>query len=202
MIVRDLVCAAVRSGYFNKDLMAIRHGPKADGFAYLGKPESPGFSQIIQPGEAVSVMLVLEDGQIAFGDCVDVILAGIAGRDAVFRVAEHLPVLRTTIRDVLRGRRIDRFRPLAEEIEQYQHSGRRLHTAVRYGLSQALLHAAALANRATMAEVIVSEYRLPHADEACAYAGLVPYARLQPNRPDDPEAAGASAACIVSYCRA
>ncbi len=158
VIVRDLVCAAVRSGYFNKDLMAIRRGSKADGFAYLGDPVSPGFTRIIQPGEAVSVMLVLEDGQIASGDCVDVILAGIAGRDPVFRASEHVPVLRTTIRELLQGRRVDRFRPLADEIEQYRHHGKPLHTAVRYGLSQALLHAAALANRTTMAEVIAAEY--------------------------------------------
>lgn len=158
MIVRDLVCAPVRSGYFNKDLMAIRRGPKADGFAYLGEPASPGFRQIVQPGEAISVMLILEDGQVALGDCVDVILAGIAGRDPVFRASEHLPVLRTTIHDVLRGRRVDRFRPLAEEIEQYRHREAPLHTALRYGLSQALLHAAALANHTTMTEVIAAEY--------------------------------------------
>jgi methylaspartate ammonia-lyase len=158
MIVRDLVCAAVRSGYFNKDLVAIKRGPKADGFAYLGQPVSPGFSQIIQPGEAISVMLVLEDGQVAFGDCVDVILAGLAGRDPVFRRAEHETALQTAIRALLRGRSVDRFRPLAEEIEQYRYHGKPLHTAVRYGVSQALLHAAALANRTTMAEIVAAEY--------------------------------------------
>ncbi|MBV9786228.1 MAG: methylaspartate ammonia-lyase [Acidisphaera sp.] len=158
MIIRDLVCTAVRSGYFNKDLLAIKRGPEADGFAYRGAPVSPGFEQIIQPGEAISVMLVLEDGQVATGDCVDVILAGLAGRDPVFRAADHLPLLRTMLRDTLRGRAIDRFRPLAEEIEEFRQDGAKLHTALRYGLSQALLRAAALAHRVTMAEIIAAEY--------------------------------------------
>jgi methylaspartate ammonia-lyase len=158
MIVRDMVCAVGRAGYFNKDLLAIKHGAKADGFAYLGSPVSPGFRHIIQPGEAVSIMLVLEDGQVAFGDCVDVILAGIAGRDRVFQAADHLPVLRGGLRDMLSGRDIDSFIPLATEIEQYRHHGAPLHTAVRYGLSQALLHGVALTRRVTMTEVVVAEY--------------------------------------------
>lgn len=158
MIIRDLIPAAGRSGYFNKDLAAIKQKPVADGFAYRGLPVSPGFEAIIQPGEAVSVMLVLEDGQVAIGDCVDVILAGIAGRDPVFRAAEHLPLLRTTVRELLCGREIDRFIPLAREIEQFRHRGAKLHTALRYGLSQALLNGAALATRRTMTEVIVAEY--------------------------------------------
>ena len=158
MIIRDLVCAVGRAGYFNKDLVAIKRGPVADGFAYRGAPASPGFRQIIQPGEAVSIMLILEDGQVAIGDCVDVILAGIAGRDRVFQAAEHLPLLEGELRDLLRGRAIDRFIPLAAEIEAYRHRGAALHTAVRYGLSQALLHGAALAGRSTIAEVIAAEY--------------------------------------------
>jgi methylaspartate ammonia-lyase len=158
MIVRDVVYAVGRGGYFNKDLAAIKRGPVADGFAYRGDTVSPGFRQIVQAGEAVSVMLVLEDGQVAVGDCVDVILAGIAGRDPVFRASDHLPLLQGEIRDLLRGRDITHFVPLAREIEQYRHHGRTLHTALRYGISQALLRAAALANRVTMAEIIAAEY--------------------------------------------
>lgn len=36
--------------------------------------------------------------------------------------------------------------------------GARPHTAIRYGVSQALLHAAAIANRCTMAEIVAREY--------------------------------------------
>jgi methylaspartate ammonia-lyase len=161
MIIRDLICAVGRAGYFNKDLVAIKRGPVADGFAYRGAPASPGFRAIVEPGEAICLMLVLEDGQVALGDCVDVILAGLAGRDRVFRVAEHLPLLEGPLRALLRGRSIDRFIPLAGEIENYRHDGAMLHTAVRYGLSQALLHGAALARQRTIAEIVADEYACP-----------------------------------------
>jgi methylaspartate ammonia-lyase len=164
MIIRDVVCAPAKAGYFNKDLVAIKRGPAADGFAYAGPPASPGFRQIIQPGQAISVMLVLEDGQVAFGDCVDVILAGLAGRDRVFQAAEHLPLLQGELREMLRGRNAERFVPLAGELERFRHHGAPLHTAVRYGVSQALLHAAALARHVTMAEVVAAEYGCPLPD--------------------------------------
>src|SRR5204863_4896640 len=78
--------------------------------------------------------------------------------DPLFRAEQHLDFLRTTMREALRGRPVDRFRDLAEEVDHLVHDGRRLHTALRYGITQALLHAAALANRCTMAEIISREY--------------------------------------------
>ena len=158
MKIKDVIYSVGRSGFFNRDLAAIKAGARADGFAYPGKPMSPGFAKIVQPGTAISVMPLLDDGQVALGDCVDVILTGVAGRDPLFRAEQHLPFLRTTMRELLRGRAIDRFREIAEEIDGLIHAGRRLHTALRYGITQALLHAAALANRCTMAEVVSREY--------------------------------------------
>jgi methylaspartate ammonia-lyase len=158
MRINDVIYAVGRSGFFNRDLAAIKAGARADGFAYPGGPVSPGFTKIVQPGTAISVMLLLDDGAVAFGDCVDVILSGVAGRDPLFRAEPHLGFLRTTMRDLLRGRSIDRFRDLAEEVDRFEHYGQRLHTALRYGITQALLHAAALANRCTMAEIVCREY--------------------------------------------
>jgi methylaspartate ammonia-lyase len=158
MKITDVIPVVGRSGFFNRDLAAVKAGAKADGFAYPGAPLSPGFKKIVQPGTAISVMLPLDDGQVAFGDCVDVILSGVAGRDPLFQAEHHLRFLRTTMRDLLRGRPVDRFRLLAEEVEGLIDGGRRLHTALRYGISQALLHAAALANHCTMAEIVSREY--------------------------------------------
>src|SRR5882724_5785226 len=137
MKIADVVYAIGRSGFFNRDLAAIKAGARADGFAYPGEPLSPGFTKIVQPGTAISVMLVLEDGQVAFGDCVDVILSGVAGRDPLFRAEQHLEFLRTTMRGFLRGRPIDSFRDLAGEVDRFVHNGRPLHTALRYGITQA-----------------------------------------------------------------
>lgn len=158
MIISDLFATRIRSGYFNKDLAAIKAGPQADGFAYLGPPVTPGFTEIIQAGEGISVMLVLADGSVAFGDCVDVILAGLGGRDPVFRADAHIGMIEGALRDLLVGQDASRFRPLADAVEGFRHAGKPLHTAVRYGVSQALLNAAALANRVTMAEVAAGEY--------------------------------------------
>jgi methylaspartate ammonia-lyase len=147
-----------RSGAYNKDLAAMRAGAKPDGFIYRGEPITPGFRRIVQPGAAVSVMLLLEDGQVAFGDCTDVIFAGAAGRDVLFQPDEHRKFLTETLPTWLIGRDIAAFRPLAGEIDRAQPGGKPLHTALRYGITQAVLHAAALANRIPMAQVIAREY--------------------------------------------
>lgn len=159
MKVKDVICAAGRSGYMHRDLLAIKSGKaKPNGSLYDGKPMSPGFTNIIEPATIISVMLVLEDGQIAFGDCADVILAGVAGRDPAFNAKGHIDYVRAEVADALRGRDVSKFRPNAEEMDGYTRGGKRLHTAIRYGVSQALLHASALSHKQTMAEVIAREY--------------------------------------------
>ena len=159
MKVNDVICSAGRSGYMHRDLLAIKAGKaKPNGSLYEGEPMSAGFTRIIEPGTIISVMLVLEDGQIAFGDCADVILAGVAGRDPAFNAKDHIDYVRSEVADALRGRDVSKFRPNAVAMDDFQHNGHRLHTAIRYGVSQALLHASALSRRLTMAEVIAQEY--------------------------------------------
>jgi methylaspartate ammonia-lyase len=158
MKIEDVICAVGRNSFVHKDLAAIKAGAVPNGAFYDGATVTPGFDKIVQPGRVISVMLLLEDGGIAFGDCVDVIFTGTAGRDTLFNPDDHLALLEGRVADFLRGRVVDQFRPLAEEFDDMDVDGRRLHTAVRYGVSQALLHAAALSNRCTMAEIIAREY--------------------------------------------
>jgi methylaspartate ammonia-lyase len=159
MKVKDVICAAGRSGYMHRDLLAIKAGKgKPNGSLYEGEPMSPGFTRIIEPATIISVMLVLEDGQVAFGDCADVILAGVAGRDPAFNAAGHIDYVRKEVADALRGRDVSTFKANAEEMDGFAYAGKRLHTAIRYGVSQALLHASALSHKQTMAEVIAREY--------------------------------------------
>src|SRR5262245_20424114 len=158
MRVKSVICSVGRSGYMHRDLMAIKSGARQDGFLFHGKALSPGFKRIVEPASIVSVMLELEDGQIAFGDCADVILAGVAGRDPAFRGEDHLDYLLSEVGPQLKGRAIGKFRDNAEEFDRYRRGGKPLHTAVRYGLTQALLHASALAQHRTMAEIIAGEY--------------------------------------------
>jgi methylaspartate ammonia-lyase len=158
MKVADVVYAIGQSGYLHRDLMAVKAGATPDGFIFHGRPVLPGYKKITEPGTTVSVMLILEDGQIAFGDCADVILAGAAGRDRVFKAEEHIDFLEREIKPRLLGRSVGSFRANAEEIDRSRIDGKPLHMALRYGITQAFLHATALAERLTMAEIIAREY--------------------------------------------
>src|SRR6202040_1252659 len=91
-------------------------------------------------------------------DCADVILAGAAGRDPAFHGEEHIDYLEREVARLLVGRDIGKFRAHAEEMDRLTHAGKPLHTALRYGITQALLNASALACKVTMAEVIAAEY--------------------------------------------
>jgi len=158
MKIQDVVYSVGRSGFMNKDLAAIKGGAKPNGSIYDGTPVLPGFKRVMQPGIIISVMLVLEDGSIAFGDCADVILTGIAGRDPLFREEDHIDFLKTDMRDFLVGKDLSAFRPLAEAVDSMTRDGKRLHTAIRYGVTQAILDGVAVASRTTMAEVVAREY--------------------------------------------
>jgi methylaspartate ammonia-lyase len=148
------------SAFFFDDQRAIKKGADHDGFVYKGAPVTPGFTSIRQAGQSVSVNLLLEDGSVAVGDCAAVQYSGAGGRDPLFLAADYIPFLERHIRPRLEGRTIGAFRAMAGEFETLEVEGKRLHTAVRYGLSQALLHARALERRLLMAEVVAEEYGL------------------------------------------
>lgn len=161
MKIRQVLCAAGRSGYLHLDLLAIKAGAKADGGIFHGPTVGAGFKKIAEPASILSVMLVLEDGQVAFGDCADVIFAGVAGRDPLFDAEAYMDTVKGPVAEVLTGQDASVFRPMAGSVDAMAVGGKRLHTALRYGITQALLHAASLANRQTMAEVISREYGTP-----------------------------------------
>ena len=156
-IERILTCPCL-SGYYNKDLRAIKAGAAPDGFIFSDPPMTPGFDAITQPGEALSVVFVLNDGQVAFGDCIDVIFSGVAGRDPVFKAEEQQIIITDYVTNFLQGKSVERFKELAESVNDMEVNGKRLHTAVRYGVTQGLLDAAAKAHHLTMAEIVASEY--------------------------------------------
>jgi methylaspartate ammonia-lyase len=174
MYIEKILSCKGLSGYYNKDLQAIKAGATPDGFVFRDPPVTRGFHAITQPGEALSVMLILSDRQVAFGDCIDVVFTGAAGRDPLFKAAEHQEILKNDIAGFLQGRPIKRFKELAESIDSMEVSGRRLHTAVRYGVTQALLDAAAKANHAMMAEIIASEYGCKIADNPIPLLACTP----------------------------
>lgn len=158
MKIVDVVCSAGKTGFYFDDQKAIKMGAGHDGMFYIGEPVTEGFSAIRQAGEAISVMLILEDGQVAMGDCAAVQYSGAGGRDPLFLAKDFIPVILNDLKPHLVGKELNSFKELAEEFEAIQLDGKRLHTAIRYGVSQALLDAVAKAKKKTMAEVIVEEY--------------------------------------------
>ncbi len=158
MRVTDVLAVPVRGGFFTDDQAAIRAGAEHDGFGYLGAPHTPGFTAIRQPAQALSVLLVLEDGSVEHGDCAAVQYSGVGGRDPVLDAAAARDLVLTDVAPRLRGVDITEFRPLAEQLDGAGLDGARLHTAIRYGLSQAVLAVAARHQRRTMAEVVRDEY--------------------------------------------
>ena len=158
MKIIDLVCSAGRTGFYFDDQRAIKQGAGHDGTFYVGTPVTDGFRAIRQAGESISVMLILEDGQMAYGDCAAVQYSGAGGRDPLFLAEDFIPVIEQHIKPQLVGKEANDFRGLCAMMEAIEVDGKRLHTAIRYGLSQAILDAVAKATGRMMCEVVADEY--------------------------------------------
>ena len=158
MKIVDVICCPGRTGFYFDDQRAIKKGAKHDGFTYTGDVVTDGFKAVRQAGEAISVMIVLEDGQVAYGDCAAVQYSGAGGRDPLFLAKDFIPVIEKEISPKLIGRELTSFKELAEEIDTLHINGKRLHTAIRYGVTQAILDAIAKSQKRTIAETVKDEY--------------------------------------------
>ena len=159
------------SSFYFDDQKAIKTGAGQDGFVYVGKAVTDGFREIRQAGECVSVLLVLDNGAVAVGDCAAVQYSGAGGRDPLFLGKNFVPFLEKHIKPLLEGRTVNTFLANARYFDALEVEGKRLHTAIRYGLTQALLDATALSRNITKAEVILDEYQLPLIAEAVPLFG-------------------------------
>ena len=158
MKIADVVCSAGRTGFYFDDQRAIKKGAAHDGMFYSGETVTEGFTSVRQAGESISVMILLEDGQIAYGDCAAVQYSGAGGRDPLFLAKDFIPLIDKYIKPELVGKEADNFRSLCEMMEAITIDGKRLHTAIRYGVSQAILDAVAKATNRLMCEVVADEY--------------------------------------------
>ena len=160
MKIQKVVCSAGKTGFFFDDQKAIKAGAKSDGNFYEGEPVIEGFTSVRQMGESISVMFVLEDGQVAFGDCAAVQYSGAGGRDPLFLAENFIPVIEEEIASLYVGREITTFRELADIVDKKisPSTGKIYHTAIRYGVTQACLDAVAKSQKKPMCEVIAEEY--------------------------------------------
>ncbi|HHW97629.1 MAG: methylaspartate ammonia-lyase [Myxococcota bacterium] len=161
MKIVDAVFSKGYSAFFFDDQKAIKSGADHDGFVYVGEPMTPGFSRIRQAGQSISVMLILEDGQMAVGDCAAVQYSGAGGRDPLFLASEYVPFLQEHIRPLLQGLEIGSFREMAKHFSELKINKKPLHSAIKYGLTMALLDARAKALKLMPCEVVCQEYDLP-----------------------------------------
>ncbi|NLA78322.1 MAG: methylaspartate ammonia-lyase [Erysipelothrix sp.] len=162
MKIKDVICSAGVTGFYFDDQRAIKNHGVVDGAMYQGAPITPGFHAIRQKGESISVMLVLEDGQIAYGDCAAVQYSGAGGRDPLFVAETYIDIIEKYIKPVLVGEKLDSFRRLAVVVDSLMNpeTNTQFHTAIRYGITQALLDGVAKSKRQLMVEVIADEYDL------------------------------------------
>ena len=162
MKIINVIASPGLTGFYFDDQIAIKAGVTHDGFTYNGEPKTPGFKAVRQRGESISVMLILEDGQVASGDCAAVQYSGAGGRDPLFLAEDFIPIILEEIAPKLMGQELDSFRDLVSLVENSKRpNGDRYHTAIRYGVSQAILDGVAKAKKKTMTEVILEEYELP-----------------------------------------
>ena len=158
MKIIDIICSQGRTGFYFDDQRAIKNGAKSDGFTYIGDVITRGFTSIRQSGESISVMIILEDKQIAYGDCAAVQYSGAGGRDPVFLAKDFIPVIEKEVKPRLVGREANNFKELCSVVENIRVEGKKLHTAIRYGVTQAILDAVSKSNHCLMCQVIAKEY--------------------------------------------
>jgi methylaspartate ammonia-lyase len=158
--IAEVVAVPANGGYYSDDQAAIKAGAIRDGLSYSGTPLTPGFEAIRAPAGAVSVLLVLSDGHIAHGDCVSVQYSGVGGREVRLHPEALAAVFELEVAPRLVGRKVAGFRSTIRLLDELAARVHGLGKAASYGLSQALLDAAAHAAGTTMAELIKAEWSL------------------------------------------
>ena len=167
MKIKKVVCAAGKTGFYFDDQRAIKRGAVSDGAFYSGEVVTEGFTSVRQAGESISVLFILEDGQIAHGDCAAVQYSGAGGRDPLFLAKNFIPVILKEIAPMYEGKEITTFREMADRVDKFvrPETGKAFHTAIRYGVTQACLDADAKRQHKLMAQVIAKEYNTKIADK-------------------------------------
>ena len=115
--ITDILTVLAVGSYYYDDLAALQARSIPPAERYTAAPVTPGFRAVREVAEAVSVGLVLDDGRVAWGDCVAVEFSGKAGRDLVFRSEAGIKTIQRTVARALQGREITSFRELATEVD-------------------------------------------------------------------------------------
>ncbi len=142
--------------YYNDDLLAIRAGAPKDGLVYGGEPVTPGLQAVRRPARALLLRVEADSGAVGWGDAMSVQYAGVGGRDLPVDPIALVGEL-ASARELLLGAGPVGFRSGSDLVDAHRIDGRQLHTALRYGLSQALLSAEAADDGVTPLRVLAGE---------------------------------------------
>lgn len=158
MKIKKLIVAPGMGGYFFDDLQAIKNGIKTDGYFLVGEPVTPGHKKVRNPGRTISIMLEMENGDVALGSCVAIQYSGVVGRDPVLNPDIYIPFIEEHVKPLIEGYDLKTFKEGSEWFDSILIDGKKIHTGIRYGITQAMLDAVALRERITQAEVVAREY--------------------------------------------
>lgn len=161
MKIEKVLASPGLTGFYSDDKAAIAKEAVLDGHFYLGNPLTRGYSSVRMPGESVSVLLMMDNGEMAYGDCCSSQYSGAGGRGEPFSADRSIPLLQNVIAPALEGSVVDDFKSLAHKIEALRVGGDALPSSILYGVTQALLEAVAKKKKMTMAEVISEEFGAP-----------------------------------------
>lgn len=157
MKIRRVSVSPGIGGYWVNDQAAVQGGAVPDGFFFRGDPVTPGFGAIREPSAAFCIAVHLDGREVGYGDCVTVFNTGFAGRPRPLQAAA-LPEVQKALTVLYNGRSFEGFRDAAALLDQL--AGRDWAIPVAFGVSQALLSAAALAARVPMTTVLRKEYEV------------------------------------------
>jgi methylaspartate ammonia-lyase len=104
---------------YYEDLPALHSRPAQD-----SKRIQPGSGTLEyqRPGQILSVGLVLDGNQIAWGDCTGLVNHSIGGRDPVFNNNVAETTIRNIITPLLIGKNVSQFKSLSEELDLLEES--------------------------------------------------------------------------------
>ncbi|MFP4015874.1 MAG: methylaspartate ammonia-lyase, partial [Halanaerobiales bacterium] len=77
--IEKIIVSPGYTGFYFDDQAAIKGDAVEDGCTYHGNCLTEGFTAVRQAGESISIQILLDDGQVAYGDCAAVQYSGAGG---------------------------------------------------------------------------------------------------------------------------
>lgn len=151
--ITEIKAVPGQGAYYYEDVTALQKQSLPEEKRWMALAETEGFQFVREVAEVVSIGIRTEDGVWSWGDCVGVSYSGKSGRESVFRSALGIEQINAYIAPLLKNKKVSTFREVMNEVNLFP-----VHRAVKYGVSQALLHAIASIHKEPMWKTIQREW--------------------------------------------